>query len=80
MLRASPIVAFLDDYAFLIRGLLDLYEASLNTDWLQWAEILQETQDKLFWDNQNAGYFTSPDGDNSILIRDKEGELLRMCR
>lgn len=71
----TPIVAFLDDYAFLIRGLLDLYEASLNADWLQWAETLQEQQDKLFWDKKNGGYFTSPDGDETILIRGKEGKL-----
>lgn len=66
---------FLDDYAFLIRGLLDLYEASLDADWLQWAETLQEQQDKLFWDNKGAGYFTSSSSDRSILIRGKEGKF-----
>lgn len=69
-------MGFLDDYAFLIRGLLDLYEASLDGNWLQWAEALQEQQNKLFWDADNCGYFTSPDGDSSILIRDKEGRCL----
>lgn len=72
--RATPIFGFLDDYAFLIRGLLDLYESSLDADWLQWAETLQEQQDKLFWDDKAFGYFTSPLGDSSILIRGKEGE------
>ncbi|KAK9883237.1 hypothetical protein WA026_001426 [Henosepilachna vigintioctopunctata] len=67
-----PIIGFLDDYAFLIRGLLDLYEASLDTDWLQWAEALQETQDRLFWDVEEMGYFTSPSGDPSVKIRVKE--------
>ncbi|CAH0564649.1 unnamed protein product [Brassicogethes aeneus] len=71
---ATPIVGFLDDYAFLIRGLLDLYEASLDADWLQWAETLQEQQDRLFWDSKGAGYFTSPAGDRSILIRGKEDQ------
>ncbi|KAJ8923165.1 hypothetical protein NQ315_001719 [Exocentrus adspersus] len=70
----SPIVGFLDDYAFLIRGLLDLYEASLDADWLQWAETLQEQQDARFWDANGAGYFTSPEGDASILIRGKEDQ------
>ncbi|KAJ8945900.1 hypothetical protein NQ314_009014 [Rhamnusium bicolor] len=69
----TPILGFLDDYAFLIRGLLDLYEASLDADWLQWAELLQEQQDKKFWDPKGAGYFTSPEGDPSILVRGKEG-------
>ena len=37
---ASPIGGFADDYAFLIRGLLDLWEASGQTRWLQWAQVL----------------------------------------
>lgn len=71
---AIPVQGFLDDYAFLIRGLLDLYEASLDADWLQWAETLQEQQDALFWDEKNFGYFNSPAGDGSILIRGKEDQ------
>lgn len=70
-------MGFLDDYAFLIRGLLDLYEASLDADWLQWAELLQEQQDRKFWDHEKSGYFTSPEGDLSILIRGKEGDFPR---
>lgn len=72
--RPNQIVGFLDDYAFLIRGLLDLYEASLDADWLQWAEHLQEQQDRKFWDHEKSGYFTSPEGDPRILIRGKEGK------
>lgn len=33
--------AFADDYAFLIEGLLDLYEATFEEDWLRWANDLQ---------------------------------------
>lgn len=76
---ASPIVGFLDDYTFLIRGLLDLYEASLDVDWLQWAELLQEQQDRMFWDQKGSGYFTSPEGDPRILIRGKEGKSVQDC-
>ncbi|XP_019765737.2 spermatogenesis-associated protein 20 isoform X2 [Dendroctonus ponderosae] len=71
---SSPIAGFLDDYAFLIRGLLDLYESSLDADWLQWAETLQETQNALFWDETNAGYFSSSSLDKSILLRSKEDQ------
>ncbi|ENN73943.1 hypothetical protein YQE_09445, partial [Dendroctonus ponderosae] len=73
---SSPIAGFLDDYAFLIRGLLDLYESSLDADWLQWAETLQETQNALFWDETNAGYFSSSSLDKSILLRSKEEDYL----
>jgi uncharacterized protein YyaL (SSP411 family) len=75
----SPIPGFLDDYAFVIRGLLDLYESCFDQSWLEWAEVLQDQQDQLFWDDEGAGYFTSPASDASILIRLKEGKLLACC-
>lgn len=40
----SKAPAFLDDYAFLISGLLDLYEAGAGIQWLVWAIELQNTQ------------------------------------
>lgn len=40
----SKAPAFLDDYAFLIAGLLDLYENGGGIEWLKWAIKLQETQ------------------------------------
>lgn len=44
--RTQPSAApgFLEDYAFLITALLDLYEAGCNTSWLAWALDLQEKQ------------------------------------
>jgi len=51
--------ACLDDYAFLIEGLLHLYESDFNEDWLLWARKLQELQDKKFWDTEKGGYFFS---------------------
>nr|XP_055113358.1 spermatogenesis-associated protein 20 isoform X1 [Symphalangus syndactylus] len=54
-----PCWGFLEDYAFVVRGLLDLYEASQESAWLEWALRLQDTQDKLFWDSQGGGYFCS---------------------
>eukprot|EP00252_Welwitschia_mirabilis_P015079 TRINITY_DN33217_c0_g1_i1.p1 TRINITY_DN33217_c0_g1~~TRINITY_DN33217_c0_g1_i1.p1 ORF type:complete len:827 (+),score=171.94 TRINITY_DN33217_c0_g1_i1:212-2482(+) len=68
----SQASGFLDDYAFLISGLLDLYEAGGNTKWLSWALQLQETQDELFLDKHGGGYFNTPAEDPSILLRLKE--------
>ncbi|KAK0655082.1 hypothetical protein B0T16DRAFT_396136 [Cercophora newfieldiana] len=42
--------AFAEDYAFLIDGLLDLYEATLEKEWLLWASELQDEQLRLFYD------------------------------
>ena len=69
---ASDIDGFVDDYAFLIQGLLDLYEASFDIGWIEWAQTLQSTQDKLFYDNESAGYFSATGKDPSILLRLKE--------
>ena len=63
---------FAEDYAFLIQGLLDLYEASFEIRWLQWAERLQTKMDELFWDAECGGYFNSAAGDASIVLRLKE--------
>jgi len=73
-----PISGFLDDYAFLIRALIDLYETKFDPSWLEWALNLQETQDKLFWDEGSAAYFMSPNTDQSILLRLKEGEFAHL--
>ena len=69
---ASNIEGFAEDYAFLIQGLLDLYETSFDIQWLQWAETLQETQNRLFWDKQSAGFYSAAGKDPSILLRLKE--------
>lgn len=68
----SKAPGFLDDYAFLISGLLDLYEFGGGTNWLSWAIELQATQDKLFLDEDGGGYFNTPGEDPSVLLRVKE--------
>jgi len=68
----SVIEGFADDCAFLIQALLDLYEASFDVSWLRWASELQETQDRLFFDNERGGYFSGAGNDPSILLRLKE--------
>nr|ADV56678.1 hypothetical protein [Phaseolus vulgaris] len=72
--RRSPSKApgFLDDYAFLISGLLDLYEFGGGVSWLLWAIELQETQDSLFLDKAGGGYFNNTGEDPSVLLRVKE--------
>jgi uncharacterized protein len=69
----SAVAAFLDDYAAMIRGLLDLYETDFDFHWLDWAVRLQEKQDELFWDAQAGGYFAVGAEDASILFRTREG-------
>ncbi len=60
--------AFAMDYAFLIHGLIDLYQAGLDVKWLRWAGQLQEEMDALFLDKAKGGYYTvHTDMPNSVL-------------
>jgi uncharacterized protein YyaL (SSP411 family) len=68
----SDIEAFADDYAFVIQGLLDLYEASFDVEWLKFATELQATQDRLFFDDKNGGYFSTSGKDKSVFLRMKD--------
>lgn len=66
---------FLDDYAFLIQGLIDLYETCFDPKWLEWALELQTIQNNLFWDTEGFGYFDTAVGDaQNNLLRLKRGE------
>lgn len=49
----------LDDYAFLVSGLLELYQVVQQPDWLEWAMVLMETSIELFWDSQDGAFFDS---------------------
>jgi uncharacterized protein YyaL (SSP411 family) len=69
---ATDIEGFAEDYAYLIRGLIDLYESSFDTAPLDWAITLQHKEDALFWDDKNGGYFSSTGKDPSVLLRMKE--------
>jgi hypothetical protein len=64
--------ACLTDYAFFIQGLLDLYEASFQIEWMQKAMKLMEYQIALFYDHARGGFFDSPGTDPTILIQMKE--------
>ncbi len=71
-------LAFLDDYAFMIMGFLDMYEATFDAKWLIEAKGLSEQMTELFWDEKKGGFFltgkdsekliahTKPDADGAI--------------
>ena len=63
--------AVLEDYAFVIAGLLDLYEATGAAQWFAEALRLQAVLDTHFVDKTNGGYFGTADDAPELLIRDK---------
>ncbi len=68
----SNIEGFADDYAMVIQGLLDLYEASFDVECLKFAIQLQEIQDRLFFDEKNGGYFSNSGQDKNVFVRMKD--------
>ena len=74
MFRETPVEGFSDDYSFLIYGLLELYEASFDEQWLQWAAKLQEKQNELLWDDEAGGYFEGGE-QSKLLLRLKQGMI-----
>jgi uncharacterized protein len=68
----GAVAGFAEDYAFLIQGLLDLYEAGFDVNWLKFAIELQQTQDRIFLDEKKGGYFSTSGEDKSVLLRMKE--------
>lgn len=68
----SRFAGTLDDYAFLIDGLLRLFESDFDDNWLDWAVELQKIQDEKFWDGSGHGYFFSAVDETNLFLRKKE--------
>ena len=68
----AEIDGYAEDYAYMIFGLLELFQADPKAEWLEWAVALQERQDELFWDEAAGGWFSTTGEDSSVLLRMKE--------
>ena len=68
----AAIEGYAEDYAYLICGLLELFQSTGDPDWLDWATNLQHSQDAQFWDERDAGWFSTRGDDPSVLLRLKE--------
>jgi uncharacterized protein YyaL (SSP411 family) len=68
----SKIQAYADDYAFLIWGKIELYEASFEERHLSHALELQDTFISHFWDENDGAFFFTAAGSDPLFIRQKE--------
>jgi uncharacterized protein YyaL (SSP411 family) len=68
----ASIDAYAEDYASLIWGVLELFQADGDPAWLAWARELQAQQDARFWDEAGGGWFSTTGRDPSVLLRLKE--------
>jgi uncharacterized protein YyaL (SSP411 family) len=64
--------ANLDDYAFLVWGLIELYETTFDTSHLEFALELTGDMVRHFWDEDGGGFYLAPDDGESLLVRKKE--------
>ena len=67
----AAIEGYCEDYAYLIFGLLELFQADGDPRWLEWALELQDRQDALFGD-EAGGWFSTTGTDSAVLLRLKE--------
>jgi uncharacterized protein YyaL (SSP411 family) len=68
----AAVEGYAEDYAYLIFGLLELFQADGDPRWLEWALMLQHRQDELFADPVEGGWFSTTGRDESVLLRLKE--------
>ena len=62
----------LNDYSFFVFGLLELYETTFNTEYLQKAINYTDAMRSHFWDDKNGGFYFSPNDGEKLLTRTKE--------
>jgi hypothetical protein len=65
-------LAYLDDYAFLIWGLIELYEASFRADILKLALELNDDMMKYFYDNETGGFYLYGNDGEQLISRPKD--------
>jgi uncharacterized protein len=68
----ASIEGYAEDYAYLIFGVLELFQADPDPAWLEWATVLERRQDELFWDDVSGGWFSTTGRDATVLLRMKE--------
>jgi uncharacterized protein YyaL (SSP411 family) len=60
------------DYAFLIHGLLSLYQTTFDMTFAEQSQVLQEKMIDNFWDEKAGGFFSTPKGSVELPVRPKE--------
>jgi len=71
-IKAAEIPGYLDDYAFFIHGLIELYQASFDPRWLKEALRLTGDMLSLFWDKDKGGFFFAGQDSEKLISKTKE--------
>ena len=62
----------LDDYAFFVFALIELYQATFDAAYLKQALVLNEAMIAHFWDTENGAFYLTADDAEKLLVRSKE--------
>lgn len=68
----AGLTAHLEDYAFMVWGLIDLYEATFETRFLQAAVELTDSTLEHFWDDEEGAFYMTADDAEELLVRSKK--------
>jgi len=68
----AALPAHIDDYVFLIHGLLELHETTFEVGYLRKALMLNDHLLKHFWDEKNGGFYFTADDTEDLLVRQKD--------
>lgn len=64
---------FLEDYTFMTRALIDLYEIDRDSVWLEKAKTLETITHELFKDETRGGFFMTATESDPLIAREKTG-------
>ncbi|MEM7383660.1 MAG: thioredoxin domain-containing protein [Verrucomicrobiota bacterium] len=68
----SGLTGHLEDYAYMVWGLLETYEATFDATHLSEALALNELILKHFWDEEGKGFFMTADDAEALIVRGKD--------
>lgn len=64
--------AYLDDYAFFVKGLIALHRATGEAQWFNAAKTLTDTMIQLFSDDKNGGFYYTKADAKHLIVRTKK--------
>ena len=68
----AKLLGYLEDYSFVIDGLLALYEATFDLRWLEEAVTLADSMIELFWDEGIGGFYDTGSDHETLVIRPRD--------
>lgn len=68
----AAIPAYLDDYAYFVWGLIEMYEATFETKYLKTALEMHKNMIENFWDEKGGGFFFSGKQNELLIAQTKD--------